>query len=245
MKYLLSLAVGIGVGYFGAMLALEKRYILQAENDMADAAEYCLKNHILKDRIEPAEDVMVDISVRPEPTRFDIRMTEKPYQGSEDPEIVAAAAEALEMYQGESPLSTDIPNEIVMPGNQKVAYNMMSMKTQPSRSGTGTGTRTIREPFIISDEDYLDGEPGIELQQVYEYYTDDDVLCTIDGNAIQPDTAVELVGNASNLPFGHLSGGGMDSENVIYIRCDRHKVDMEIHKVVGRYSDDHGTDNDE
>jgi hypothetical protein len=242
VKYLLSLAVGIGVGYFGAMLALEKRYILQAENDMADAAEYCLKNHILKDKAIP--EGTVEEVIETDDTQYNVRISKMNFgKKQDDPELVAAAAEALEMYQGESPLSTDIPHEIVMPGNQKVAYNMMSMKTQPSRSGTGT--RTIREPFIISDEDYLDGEPGIELQQVYEYYTDDDVLCTIDGNAIQPDTAVELVGNASQLPFGHLSGGGMDSENVIYIRCDRHKVDMEIHKVVGRYSDDHGTDNDE
>lgn len=89
--------------------------------------------------------------------------------------------------------------------------------------------RTGDRPYVISKEEFLQGDQGFE-QATLTYYEGDDVL-TDDRDAPIDDTE-GVVGNANLFRFGLWS----DDKNVVYVRNEDKELDFEIVRSTGKYS---------
>jgi hypothetical protein len=85
------------------------------------------------------------------------------------------------------------------------------------------------EPFVITKEEFDDNETDYE-QATLTYYAGDDVVTDQQDKTIdEPDP---IVGPENTLRFGHGSG----DPNVVYIRNNRLKIDIELVHSPGKYT---------
>ena len=90
-------------------------------------------------------------------------------------------------------------------------------------------TRSADKPFIISHEEFEDGDLEYS-QNTLTYYQGDGVLTDEDDKPILDMTVVI----ESNLQFGNASG----DKNVVYIRNDKLEVDFEVVQDLGYYTEE-------
>lgn len=92
-------------------------------------------------------------------------------------------------------------------------------------------TRTMEVPYVIHRDEHHEGPPGNEEYEKYTltYFEGDDVLCKEDDTIIHDQDEVIGLGNLSK--FGHGSG----DPNIVYIRNDKLKVDLEVVHSDGKY----------
>lgn len=89
--------------------------------------------------------------------------------------------------------------------------------------------RSIDAPYIISKDEYNQGEKEFDQEEL-TYYEGDDVLADSKGKHI-PDTD-DSVGDANLHRFGHGSG----DNNILYVRNERLELDFVILKSMGEYA---------
>ena len=80
------------------------------------------------------------------------------------------------------------------------------------------------DPYVLHQEEYMAMETGYR-QVVYTYYALDDVLVGEDEK--HPLPHADLIVGQNNLQFGH----GTDDPDVVYVRNNEHKLEMEICRV--------------
>lgn len=80
------------------------------------------------------------------------------------------------------------------------------------------------DPYVLHQEEFMSEETGYR-QVVYTYYALDDVLVGEDEE--HPLPHADLIVGVNNLQFGH----GTDDENVVYVRNNEHRLEMEIVRV--------------
>jgi hypothetical protein len=88
--------------------------------------------------------------------------------------------------------------------------------------------RNPDEPYVISEEEFLENEPE-HVQHNLTYFEEDDVLTDEQDQPI-PDTE-ETVGNANLLRFGQ----GTKDNNTVFIRNEKLNIDFEVSRNKGSY----------
>lgn len=89
--------------------------------------------------------------------------------------------------------------------------------------------RTSDKPYIISQDEFIENDHGHE-QVTITFYAGDNVLA--DHNDSQVAMVEQMIG-WENLRFGHRSG----DDNVVFIRNEHYKMDMEIERDERRYGE--------
>ena len=103
-------------------------------------------------------------------------------------------------------------------------------------------SRSAAVPYVIHRDEYQEGPSGpVEFEQfTLTYFEGDDVLCKDDDSVIEDQDEVVGLGNLSK--FGHGSG----DPNIVYIRNEKLKVDLEVVHSDGKYATEvHGFQEDE
>ncbi len=80
------------------------------------------------------------------------------------------------------------------------------------------------DPYVIHQEEFMNDNTGYE-QVVYTYYERDDVLVGDDEE--HPLPHADIIVGQNNLQFGH----GTDDPDVVYVRNNDRKLEMEIVRV--------------
>jgi hypothetical protein len=80
------------------------------------------------------------------------------------------------------------------------------------------------DPYVIHQEEFMNDDTGYE-QVVYTYYERDDVLVGDDEE--HPLPHADIIVGQNNLQFGH----GTDDPDVVYVRNNDRKLEMEIVRV--------------
>lgn len=93
-------------------------------------------------------------------------------------------------------------------------------------------SRSAAEPYVIHRDEYNEGVTGdVPFDQyTLTYFEGDDVLCREDDQIIADQDEVVGLGNLAK--FGHGSG----DPNVVYIRNEKLKVDIEVTHSDGKYA---------
>jgi hypothetical protein len=87
------------------------------------------------------------------------------------------------------------------------------------------------DPYVIHQEEYMAMETGYR-QVAYTYYALDDVLVGEDEE--HPLPHADLIVGLNNLQFGH----GTDDEDVVFVRNNEHKLEMEICRLHKSYEEE-------
>lgn len=153
--------------------------------------------------------------------------------GANDDVALAKAARALVDYQGaseedENDESDDEPEpvEVTIEADTVNVFETASKHSELSQEERDNRTPTI--PYIIDYEEYMSADPGYP-QNHLTYYEGDDILADDKDDPI-PD--LERVVGRENLVFGKASG----DLDTVFIRNDRMKLDFEITRSDGLYS---------
>lgn len=142
---------------------------------------------------------------------------------------VDAAAKAFERYQsGGNAFVSDEPTSVP----DEVTHNIF-VEGKPMDEAfdyeAEIALRSIDAPYIISKDEYNQGEKDFDQEEL-TYYEGDDVLADSKGKHI-PDTD-DSVGDTNLHRFGHGSG----DNNVLYVRNERLELDFVILKSMGEYA---------
>jgi hypothetical protein len=145
------------------------------------------------------------------------------------------AVEALARYQGKNP---DSATEVVVTETTEVEVNPIHNVFEDRETDDEWDqdeelkkreTMDPEEPYILSQDEYLEGELDYK-QQTLTYFAEDDVL--VDEKE-QPINLIDTVVGEENLTrFGHGSG----DNRIVYIRNDKLSMDFEIVKNEGSYT---------
>lgn len=149
------------------------------------------------------------------------------------------AAEALAAYQGRGPNGPYPTEEALIPEPAEEPVQKQNVFDEEVESPDHDGwdyaaelaRRSGKEPYIISKEEYFEGEKEYE-QIALTYYEGDDVL-TDDSDSVISDTNT-TVGDDNLAKFGH----GSDDKNIVYVRNDKSQIDFEIARHTGTYTKD-------
>lgn len=87
--------------------------------------------------------------------------------------------------------------------------------------------RTLTDPYIITNEEFFEGEKDYE-QTALTYYREDDVLADERDQPVPEDT----VGEEHLTRFGY----GSNDHNMVYVRNDTMQIDFEINLSYGSYA---------
>lgn len=99
--------------------------------------------------------------------------------------------------------------------------------------------RAPEVPYVIHRDEYNETPDGYD-QYTLAYFEGDDVLCKEDDSVVEDQDEVIGLGNLSR--FGHGSG----DRNIVYIRNEKLKVDLEVVHSDGKYAQQvHGFSEDE
>lgn len=226
MKIVLAGVAGFALGYFVCKKQLEEKYIRIANEEAAAATQFYKQRaassgemDVDAERVErekeqgKLEDAVsyAEADVAETFTHYEKMVVEPPIEMS--PELKAAVSE----YQ--TGVLTPVPHPVPAvpkPGPPK-----------PASSGYELN------PFIIDVDTFLQGESNYE-QYTLTYYAGDDVLAGSNDQAIEGKDRRRTIGSDEVLSFGEQS----NDPNVVYIRNHLLKMDLEIAKSDGKFSEE-------
>lgn len=221
---LLGAAAGGAAGYFFAKkqlsMKLQLHYEKIAEKEIADAKAHYESLNIAREKPKSPEEVLRDL------------------HGEGETEGAKEAVQAMHNYQGvmvEKESLAETP-----PDASTVTRNIFAERDRvvpPPKDSDGWDYDTelrIREenpdrPFIISQDEFFEGEKEYE-QTSLTYYEGDDTLVD-DHDQPVPDSDA-TVGDDNLMRFGH----GSKDPNTLYVRNDRLELDFEIALSKGKYT---------
>lgn len=150
-------------------------------------------------------------------------------EGMETPEkavntLMTDATSALLDYSG----SNDEEDEEVVVDSE-VAVFVQSEADENFDLDEEVKTRTPDAPYVISQEEYLQGEPEFG-QTAITYYEGDGTLA--DENDREIPFIDPIIGEENVQRFGHGSG----DENIVFIRNERLSTDFEVLKSSGKFA---------
>jgi hypothetical protein len=145
---------------------------------------------------------------------------------------VESATEALLRYRGELP--DDGEGEALEPVEVEVEETVSIFRTtEPADPNfdldVEVESRTPDKPYIISEEEFMQGEHQFEQIQL-TYYAGDGALA--DDGDLEIPFPDPIVGNENLERFGHGSG----NDAVVFVRNERLSTDFEVLKNDGKYA---------
>jgi hypothetical protein len=198
-----NLAVGAVVGYKVAEKRLSVRFDRRLETETADMREFYTVHPHQKKYPNPAAAV-ADL-IQPSIVEGDVEPPEK-------------VAYHKIVKSGEYTSEDDPEEELAIEAEvgKEVSRNVFEEKADPE------------QPYIISQEDYMQGEPDFQ-QATLTYYELDKILT--DEREDRIDDINTTVGE-QNIQFGV----GSSDENVVHVRNVRLRMDFEIIRSEGAYA---------
>lgn len=155
---------------------------------------------------------------------------ETPQQAVEELVLVEEAREALATYRGEQPEREPVAYHKIKTSQVKVEKKAQEEKPEPVQE---ENIFAIEEKegdiVVISDEAFHQGFENYDQVPV-TYYTLDDVLCDLQDDKI--DDRLYTIGPDALKHFGFLSG----DENIVHVRNHKLRMDFEITRVIGSYT---------
>lgn len=123
------------------------------------------------------------------------------------------------------PIVAPVPVQEPIPRPEQQVYTGWDYKTE-------LANRSPDAPYVIHQDEFnsvTDGTIRDDYRQVaYTYYAGDDVL--VDENN-RPLPHADLIVGQNNLQFGH----GSDDVDVVFVRNEKYKLEMEICRTQDRY----------
>lgn len=207
----ISLAAGSCAGFFVARTRMEKLYSKRAAEEIEEAKKFYSAMYKRPPYETPGSAAEIMIPVK------DAAEAIKNYQGvadSEDPLVAEVEASAAQSFAVEKSIFQDAVSQV-----------------DPEDWALEIANRSETSPYVISGEEFLQGEKDYQ-QTTLTYYDGDDVL------ADERDQPVEkvnqTVGEKNLLRFGQMS----NDRNVVYVRNDVMDLDFEILRSEGKYSEE-------
>lgn len=207
-------SISAAVGYKLAERHLGDRYTEMLREEIAEAKRFYAALHKTGDFASPEKVVRNTYIVNTEPSLPD---------RSEEFAAPDEAAKALLTYQGR-PTHTSHDHE-----TQRNVFDDAAKYTDLTNEDIAD--RDPELPYIISIEEYMDGDDLNHQQVGLTYYADDDVLA--DERDLPVDDRKRTVGDEALNKFGH---GSQDSR-IVYVRNERIAVDFEITLHDGNYAE--------
>jgi len=251
---------GIGLGYFATKKRFEHVYAEMLQEETENTKEFYkgLYEKRLKEGLKAAgveksfEDAIDTVTKAVEKLNVDLNEIPEEIMTST---TVEEASDALLAYAGinEPPELTrtieEVTEEKPTPRPEKkqperVFYNNVSKSKSPKIPEARTLVPLKSDipgedlpahpkaPYIISHLEFMDGELEYD-QETVNYYDEDGVVAS--QSDVPMDQVNDTLGLSNLLKFGELSGSG--DPNVLYIRCERLKVDYEVVRDMGMYSE--------
>lgn len=208
-----SVGAGAGIAWVVCKRHYEAKYLQLAEQEIAEARAFYAQLHKKDGFATPGEAVKS--------------------LGADGVE----AANALERYQGNDPrpeVDVVVTTETVEVETKPVITNVFRESTPNDRWDQDEEIKKREsmetdEPYIISQEEYQEGELDY-AQQTLTYFAEDDVLVD---EKDQPINLIDpVVGEENMTRFGH----GSNDNRIVYIRNDKLSMDFEVVKNEGSYS---------
>lgn len=200
----IALGAGIAIGYKIASKKASLRYEVLLEAEMAKAEEFYVRKYKGEGYETPGEAMATLHGAEA------AMVTYKP----RTPEVVEEAP--TDPTDPRPPVETVVSN--IFSDNE---WNLEQEKSKRKASP--------HLPYVISQDEYMEGEPGYE-QITLAYYEDGEGVLVDPQDKPIPDSD-KIVGDDNLLRFGHGSG----DSRVVYVRNDDISVDFEIVKSQGSY----------
>lgn len=116
------------------------------------------------------------------------------------------------------------------PGEEGIVkHNIFDRRGLVSEEELDRSQRNNGRPYILSQEEFMQGDFEQRSQTTLTYYEGDHVLAD---EREQPIDNINRVVGEENLKFGHASGDA----NIVYIRNEYLDVDFEVLRSTGSYS---------
>lgn len=242
-----GLLVGFGTGYFVARKQVEAAYREEAEKIVSELREHYITKAAEKEYLDEfdAPDQQWDIPESSEPEEFDREAADRYIQIITDAGWQGDPGDLLKMFQqgvlsqdiidgfikeAADVAEADIPNdrepEVVTNLFEAVAEakkNPGSWMLDPEYQEYVRNREDSDRPYVISISEYMSStEPESFEKITLRYFEGDDTLVD-DRNEMIPDT-IRAVGEDALTMFGKFS----NDENVVYVRKETDRIDIEI-----------------
>jgi hypothetical protein len=205
----MSLVGGAAMGAAIAMKRLDSKYAAMAEKEIADAKVFYNTLH-KRGPFETPEAAVDELILN----------------GLGEAAFAAQAAEAMRSYQGDSDAIKRLKEKLEVEDLEEGEDD----PHEPEESfDLEVENRSPDHPYVITEEEFVDGEPGYQPIDL-TYFEGDDTLAD---DQDKPITDVEGTVGADNLTkFGQ----GCKEPDIVYIRNERLGVDFEVTKSEGKYT---------
>lgn len=207
----MSLVAGAAAGAAIAMKKLDSKYAALSEAEIAKAKIYYNALHKREEFQSPeaAVDHFILSSIAEGAIADQAAEATRAYQG--DSEAIKRLAEKLEVEDNEE--GEEDPHE------PEESFDLEEEKK----------TRTPDRPYVITEDEFTDGEPAYTPIEV-TYFEGDDVL--VDDQS-KPITDIDGTIGIENLSR---FGDGSRNPDVVYIRNERLGADFEVIRSQGKYT---------
>ena len=203
---IIGLSVGFAIGYRLASKRAELRFEVLLEAELAKAKEVYDRKYKVDDFATPGDALAT----------------------------LHGAEAAMQTYK---PPTTTVPEESVAtpetndprPPVETVVRNIFTDNEWNLEQEVSKRKSSPHLPYVISQEEYMEGVPGYE-QITLAYYEDGEGILVDPQDVPIPDSD-KIVGDDNLLRFGHGSG----DSRVVYVRNDDISVDFEIIKSQGSF----------
>lgn len=199
-----ALGAGVGIGLLVARKVLKTKYEKLSEQEIAESKAYYMGQASKK---KSPEELVADLVLRSE---------------QEAHQVDTATLEIFTKdYRGDQPDRPDVVVNVFDAGIEGWDYELELAKRDENPD----------DPFIISEEEYMQNEPEHE-QISFTYYDGDQVLADERDGVV--DNEDITIGKPENLRFGH----GSKDKNIVYIRNEGSGTDFEIAYSDKKYAEE-------
>lgn len=148
-----------------------------------------------------------------------------PEEEAEADQVITEAAQAMRNYQGEEP---DVRKQVPEVVTSNIFVEGKPMVADAFDYDAEMANRSIDVPYVISQEEFLQGEKEY-VQSSLRWYDGDDIL--VDDKNVPIDEVDMTVGDCVH-KFGH----GSKDPRIVYVRNERMEVDFEVVKDDNSYA---------
>lgn len=230
----MSLVVGSVAGYFFARKNLEQQYDESVKREIAEAKRF-YSTLYKKDEFKTPESAVEHLL--PKNTMPEAARALLSYQGEDNEEMPEEDPNEEIVYERAKPFTEDELTPDEMTDEFEIVRNVF----EEAKSRTSLGidfdyeaevrARTEEAPYVISQEEFMEGEPGYN-QVSHTYFAGDGVL--VDEKEQPINESDMTVGDDNLVRFGHRS----NDNNIVYVRNDALELDFEILRSEGKYAEE-------
>lgn len=213
-----SAASAGGLVYFLSKRTFKAKYERIAEAEIAEAKRFY---GVLHKKDNKFSDPVEALKQRTEDLGYAAKHSPEPAKDEEVPEVAEPTTRLIKEAQVRAVSVDETRNvfEDAMPSDDTFNYE------------EEIRLRTETEPYIISYDEYFQGEKDYQ-QTTLTYFAGDDVLTDDRDQPI--DESDKAVGDENLRRFGH----GSKDNNIVYIRNDRLEIDFEVCRSQGKYTEE-------